>query len=119
MPAMGRPRIVASAAGASVGQRKNPRQYGFDIGMWPRHIAREIGDAAILSALESSLDRRGACPTKSDTAEATAPQSWEAVEHVWERLVKTFASIQNIFLSVLFTAQPGTTRILRDMFDQL
>ena len=51
---------------------KNPRQYGFDIGLWTRHIVREVGEAAILSALESSLDRRGACQTKSDTAEATA-----------------------------------------------
>lgn len=45
----------------------------FDVGMWTRHIVREVGDVAILCALESSLDRRaGACPTKSDTAEATA-----------------------------------------------
>ena len=53
---------------------KNPRQYGFDIGLWTRHIVHEVGETAILSALESSLKRRGACPTKSDIAEATAPR---------------------------------------------
>ena len=66
-PATGRPSIVTSAADASVGPGKNPRKYGFDVGMWTRHIVREVGDAAILNAHESSLDRRGACPTKSHT----------------------------------------------------
>lgn len=53
---------------------KNSGQYGFDIGLWPRHIVHEVGETAILSALESCLKRRGACPTKSDMAEATAPR---------------------------------------------
>lgn len=37
---------------------KNSGQYGLDIGLWTRHIVREVGDVAILCALESSLDRR-------------------------------------------------------------
>lgn len=63
--------------------RKNPGQYGFDIGLWTRHIVREVGQAAILSALESSLDRRGACQTKSDTAEATAARLPNSIPTRW------------------------------------
>ena len=39
---------------------RSPWQYGFDIGLWTRYIVREVGEAVILSALESSLKRQGA-----------------------------------------------------------
>ncbi len=32
---------------------KNSRQCGFDVGLWPRDIVCEVGEAAILYALES------------------------------------------------------------------
>ena len=63
------------------------------IGLWTRHIVREVGEAAFLSALESSLDRLGACPTKSDIAEATAACLPNAIPTRWHPGSATYPAI--------------------------
>ena len=63
------------------------------IGLWTRHIVREVGEAAFLSALESSLDRLGACPTKSDIAEATAARLPNAIPTRWHPGSATYPAI--------------------------